>query len=68
VLLSWPPARQVIIEVLSGSRKAAFIEFARESESDLIVVGSRKPSVGRQFFTGSMAEDILRQAYTSVLL
>jgi len=53
-------------QVLCGNAKGAIVEYARQSGSDLIVVGSHKLTTVRQFLHGSVARAVVRFAPCSV--
>jgi nucleotide-binding universal stress UspA family protein len=55
-------------QVRTGSAAMEIDAVARELDADLVMVGSRKPSVERQHLVGSTAEKLVRHAKTSVLI
>jgi nucleotide-binding universal stress UspA family protein len=56
-------------ELLAGERvESELVEAAARHGSDLIVVGSRKPSAARHYLLGSTAEKLTRHSPTSVLV
>jgi nucleotide-binding universal stress UspA family protein len=55
-------------QVRTGSAAIEIDAVARELGADLVMVGSRKPSVERQHLVGSTAEKLVRHAKTSVLI
>jgi len=52
--------------VLCGNAKGAIVEYARQSGTDLIVVGSHTVTTVRQFLRGSVARAVVRFAPCSV--
>ena len=52
--------------VLCGNAKGAIVEYARQSGTDLIVVGSHRVTTVRQFLRGSVARAVVRFAPCSV--
>ena len=60
--------RTVETEVVHGAAGPELDRIARERGSDLIVVGSRKPSPARHYLLGSTAEKLVRHSHASVLI
>lgn len=56
------------VAVRSGNAAEEIEAQAREQDADLVMVGSRKPSVERHYLVGSTAEKLVRHARTSVLI
>ena len=54
--------------VRTGPAAQEIDDLAREIGSDLVMVGSRKPSLERHYLLGSVAEKLVRHARTSVLV
>jgi nucleotide-binding universal stress UspA family protein len=60
--------RRVSTHVLSGPAAPELEALAGRTESDLVVVGSRKPAPARHYLLGSTAEKLVRHSKTSVLV
>ena len=60
--------RKVETEVVHGAAGPELDRVARDRGSDLIVVGSRKPSPSRHYLLGSTAEKLVRHSHASVLI
>ncbi|WP_114194376.1 universal stress protein [Edaphovirga cremea] len=61
------PSDRVTCSVSFGAARDSVLELAQEIGADLIVVGSRRPSV-TTYLLGSNASAIVRHAMTSVLV
>jgi nucleotide-binding universal stress UspA family protein len=63
-------AQRPLVEphVLTGTAAPELIAWAESHQSDLILVGSRKPSATRHYLLGSTAEKLVRHAKASVLV
>ena len=55
------------IELVFGSPSQRIVEYARESKTDLIIIGTRGHGGLKNFFLGSVAERTLRTAPCPVL-
>ncbi|HQZ67045.1 MAG TPA: universal stress protein [Planctomycetaceae bacterium] len=64
---NWDNGRQIIREVRTGTAFIEIIEYAREKEIDLIVIGTHGRSALMHVLMGSVAERIVRKAPCPVL-
>jgi nucleotide-binding universal stress UspA family protein len=59
---------EIKVEIDATSASAAIIRCAEEKGADLVVVGSRGATGLRRLALGSVAEDVVRHAFSSVLV
>lgn len=62
------PGGKPVPEILGGSPAATIINFAKEKNIDLIVMGSHAHSALNNLFIGSVADKVVNRSTTPVLL
>ena len=63
----WPADRNIVHATTAGVPFVEIIRYARESEIDLIVIGTHGRTGLRHVFLGSVAENVVRQGPCPVL-